>query len=95
MATHSSSSASQRYLALRVISSIYVFLAFLCGLAIFIFVTVGMSMGLIVPFVIIGVIGGIFGIITCLAAAEAIKVFLDIEENTRNTFRIVSRAEKK
>ena len=36
-------------------------------------------------FFISGVIGGLIGVITCIAAAEAIKVFLDIEENTRKS----------
>lgn len=95
-------SPTGRYPALRVISSIYRILAVFTGIAAIIVVIIGVgrlddrhssSEGLLL--ILVGIGGGFFGVITSLAAAEAIRVFLDIEENTRNTFYSVWNAANK
>ena len=82
---------SSRYPALRVIAGIYRILAFLFGIAAIVVIIFGVraldSSGAEVgaPLIIGGFLGGLIGVITNLAAAEGILVFLDIEQNTRST----------
>jgi len=75
-----------RYLALRAIASLY----YVAGAVVV--VTAGLvggfaavKQGEAAPIAVIGawVLGGLVGAITLFAAAESIKVFVDIEENTR------------
>lgn len=87
--------SSSRYPALRVIAGIYRILAFLLGIAaigVIIFGVraldhSGVEEGISIIFG--GFLGGLIGVITNLAAAEGILVFLDIEQNTRNTNQAV------
>lgn len=75
-----------RYPALRTIAGFYGLLAWIVG-----FVTIGFSLYFISDENYIGlVVGLLLGILTTLglmAIAEGIKVFLDIEQNTRKSSR--------
>ena len=72
------------YPALRIVIALYRITAFFIGIVAITGIVLGIIKGDLV-FFIYGVIGGLIGVITCIAAAEAIKVFLDIEENTRKS----------
>lgn len=91
---------SSRYPALRVIAGIYRILAFLFGIAAIVVIIFGVraldSSGAEVgaPLIIGGFLGGLIGVITNLAAAEGILVFLDIEQNTRSTSYAVRELSK-
>jgi len=82
------SEASTRYPALLLVARIYRILAIVTGIAALIVVTIGMQVidrgGIFL--VLGGVLGGLIGVVTNLAIAECIKVFLDIEANTRNGY---------
>ena len=73
---------TRRYPALRVLSVLYRVLAVVVGIAAFIVIMIGISMEN-VQLIFGGIIGGAFGVITNLAIAEFILLFLDIEKNTR------------
>lgn len=78
----SGGNSKPRYPALRIIASIYRVLAVIlaiAGLAVIVFGIAGGQIELILA----GSLGATLGVITSLAAAEGIIVFLDIEENTR------------
>ena len=87
---------SQRYPALRAIGSVYRILAVLTGIIAVIIIIIGVRQsdadrGIAVgmPLILGGLVGGSVGVISNLAVAEIIRVFLDIEENTRNTYYAV------
>ena len=76
-----------KYPALRMIAGVYYVLAWLVGVAAVLF-----AVGLLIsekasPLSIAGavgaLIGGSLGALSCVAAAELVKVFVDTEENTR------------
>ncbi|MEO8146855.1 MAG: hypothetical protein ABI723_04410 [Bacteroidia bacterium] len=75
---------SERYPTLRFISGVYRFLALLVIIATAIILFYGLKVGTngLVFSIGVIVIGGIL-FVTSLAAAEGIKVFIDIEHNTR------------
>lgn len=77
-------SKSARYPALQFIASLYRVLAVLTGLVCILLVLLHLSSGNLL-FIIAYIIGGIIGVITNLAIAEGIVVFIDIEKNTRET----------
>lgn len=72
------------YPALRIVIAVYWVAAFFIGIVAITIIVYSATKVDLVLFVY-GVIGGLIGVITCIAAAEAIKVFLDIEENTRKS----------
>lgn len=80
-----------RYPALRVIAGIYRGIAVLAGIAAIVILFIGFmklnSYGLML--ILGSIFGGAITVITCLATAEGIKVFLDIEENTRNSYHAI------
>lgn len=78
------------YPALRIVIAVYWVAAFFIGIVASTGIVIGIMKGELVLF-ISGVIGGLIGVITCIAAAEAIKVFLDIEENTRKSTTLLSQ----
>lgn len=85
-----------RYPALRSIANIYKALAYLIGAIAAVGIIMGLSYldnqfqrGFGITLLLQSIIGGAVGFITLLAAAEIIKVFIDIEENTRKTAEIV------
>ncbi len=79
---------SSRYPTLCAISKIYRVLAFITGFAAVIVVLAGVMIllgrNIAGLSLILGGIGGLFGVIACFAIAEAIHLFIDIENNTRN-----------
>lgn len=83
----SRSESASRYPALQTLSVIYRILAYVTGA---VAVTIAI-MGIAtferggVALIIGGLLGGFVGVVTNLAIAEGIKVFIDIEDNTRNT----------
>lgn len=89
----SSPKPTSRYPALKTLSVIYRILAYVTGIAAVIIAILGIAKieegG--AALIIWGVLGGFVGVVTNLAIAEGIKVFIDIEENTRNTSLSVSR----
>jgi len=91
--TPSKPAPASRYPALQTLSVIYRILAYVTGTVALITAIWGIATiergG--VALIIGGLLGGIVGVITNLAIAEGIKVFIDIEENTRNTFLSISR----
>lgn len=85
--------SASRYPALQILSVIYRIFACVTGIAAMIIIVVGIATikrGS-AAFIIWGIVGGIVGVVTNLAIAEGIKVFIDIEENTRSTFLHISR----
>jgi predicted nucleic acid-binding Zn-ribbon protein len=90
-----------RYPALRVIAGIYRVLAWFVAILAAIGVFVGLtnlegyraSFGILL--LLGSLIGGAIGFVTLLAASEGIKVFIDIEENTRVAASSVLRKRKK
>lgn len=83
--SHTKNTISVRaYPALRIVISFYWGLAFLVGITAITGIFIGFAKGELV-ISICGLLGGLIGVITCIAAAEAIKVFLDIEDNTRRS----------
>lgn len=85
-----------RYPALRVIAGIYRGIAVLAGIAAIVILFIGFmkldsygdeAFGLML--ILGSIFGGAITVITCLATAEGIKVFLDIEENTRNSYHAI------
>jgi len=85
-----------RYPALIFIAKVYKGLAYLVGILAAVGIIVGLNYladqrqrGFGITLLIQSIIGGAFGMITLLAASEAIKVFIDIEENTRKTAEFV------
>lgn len=46
-----------------------------------------------VPTVLMSLVGGIIGIISLVATSEGIKVFIDIEENTRSMAMYLKNAQ--
>ena len=85
-----------RYPALIFIAKVYKGLAYLVGILAVIGIIVSLSYledqfqrGFGITLLIQSIIGGAFGVITLLAASESIKVFIDIEENTRKTTELV------
>ncbi|NNC89722.1 MAG: hypothetical protein HKN82_14800 [Akkermansiaceae bacterium] len=88
----SSPQSTSRYPALQTLSLIYRIFAYVSGaialmIAIFGIATIEGGGGTLI---IWGILGGIVGVVTNLAIAEGIKVFLAIEENTRNTSLSIS-----
>ena len=85
--------SASRYPMLRTLSTIYRIFAYVTG----IFAVIIVIFGIVkidrggVSLIIFGALGGVIGVITNLAIAEGIKVFIGIEENTRNTFLSISR----
>lgn len=84
--TQSSNKSTSRYPALQTLSLIYRVFAYVTGaaaliIAIFGIATIERGGGTLI---IWGILGGIVGVVTNFAIAEGIKVFLAIEENTRN-----------
>jgi len=85
-----------RYPALIFIAKVYKGLAYLVGIIAAVGIIVGLNYladerqrGVGITLLIQSIIGGAFGVITLLAASETIKVFIDIEENTRKTTEVV------
>ena len=85
-----------RYPTLIFIAKVYKGLAYLVGILAVIGVIVSLSYlenqfqrGIGITLLIQSIIGGALGVITLLAASESIKVFIDIEENTRKTTELV------
>ena len=83
----SSPKSTSRYPALQTLSLIYRIFAYVTGavaliIAIFGIATIKRGGGTLI---IWGILGGLVGVVTNLAIAEGIKVFIAIEENTRNT----------
>lgn len=74
-----------KYPALRAIVGIYYLLACLVGIATVVLVLGALSQES-VAFAGAWFLGGSLGVISCVAAAELIKVLLDTEENTRNCY---------
>jgi hypothetical protein len=82
-----------RYLALRTIAGVYQILAFTVAIV----ATIGIVFALLnlgagtSALILLGlsVLGGTVGVITFFAASESIKVFVDIEENTRRTAELL------
>ena len=72
------------YPALRIVISFYWCIALFVGITAVAFIFVGFAQGNL-GITILALLGGLIGVITCIAAAEAIKVFLDIEDNTRRS----------
>jgi hypothetical protein len=71
-----------KYPILRFISSFYAFLAAIIGIGVVIGLIALLSNGAndqAIPYLF----GGVIGVVTLLAFSEIIRVFLDIEENTR------------
>jgi len=84
--------SASRYPMLQTLSVIYRILAYITGIVAVIIALLGIvtiERGGVV-LILWGVLGGIVGVVTNLAIAEGIKVFIDIEENTRNTFLSIS-----
>lgn len=93
---------SKRYPALRVISTIYRILAYLSAVGGIIGVMVGISemserYGGAVggTILLLSLVCGAIAFITFLAIAEAIHVFIDIEENTRHTTSTLRRLQNR
>lgn len=92
---HDTAMTRSRYPALRIVAGIYRVLAVLVGIAAIIVIIVGIQAigadagqeGLFLIFG--GILGGLIGVVTNLAVAEGILVFLDIEEHTRNTYSCI------
>jgi hypothetical protein len=92
------SSDSHKYPALHTISAIYKILAIIIGIASFIGLFWGLSqldsqytkgVGLITT--VYSLIVGFIAVITLLAISEGIKLFIDIEGNTRATNKLLSK----
>lgn len=89
-AGHTGTEAPSRCPALRIVAGIYRTLAVLVGIAAIVVMAIGLrtldggSEGILL--VLGGFLGGLIGVATILAAAEGIRMFLDIEENTCNTY---------
>ena len=84
--------SSSRYPALQTLSLIYRIFAYVTGAVALIIAIMGIATierdgGILI---IWGILGGIVGVVTNLAIAEGIKVFIAIEENTRNTSLSIS-----
>jgi hypothetical protein len=84
--------SSSRYPALQTLSLIYRIFAYVTGAVALIIAIMGIATierggG---SLIIWGILGGIVGVVTNLAIAEGIKVFIAIEENTRNTSLSIS-----
>ncbi len=83
---------ASRYPALQTLSAIYRIFAYVVGAVALLAVVLGIvkfdSGGLVL--IIWGLVGGFLGVITNLAIAEGMKVFIAIEENTRSTCLLIS-----
>jgi len=86
----------RRYPALRFIANIYKILAYVIAAVAVVGIVISLSYmenqfqrGYGIMLLLQSLIGGAVGFITFLAAAEIIKVFINIEENTRQTAEIV------
>ncbi|MDF7809579.1 hypothetical protein P4E94_19230 [Pontiellaceae bacterium B12219] len=77
-----------KYPALITISTIYRVIAFLIGVTCSIGVLIALINGQLIVSISL-VIGGLIGVVTNLAIAEGILVFLNIEKNTRETLNQV------
>jgi len=86
--------STQRYPALRTIAGVYQVLAWLvavvAGIGV-LFALANFKEDLSKFILLFSIIGGAIGFITLLAASESIKVFIDIEENTRKVAEFQSR----
>ena len=95
-------STSKRYPALRIISTIYRSLAYVSAVAGIIGVLVGISQmseryggaagGTIL---LLSLLFGAIAFVTFLAISEAIHVFIDIEENTRQSSSVLSKLQSR
>ena len=79
-----------KYGNFRTIARVFVILAWMGGLGVFIlFLVAGISSGgvSIVLYLLIGVIAGFFCFVSLYAFAQFIYIMIDIERNTRATLR--------
>ncbi len=83
--------SSSKYPVLETISGIYKFLAWIVGIGAIIGIIFGITLldnyggkAAGTSLIIYSLIAGFFGVITLLAISEVIKLFIDIEYNTRN-----------
>ncbi len=74
-----------KYPALRVVVGIYYLLAWLVGIAAAVASIAAFSHQQL-AYAVVCVLVGFLVVVSCVAAAELIKVFLDTEENTRNCY---------
>jgi hypothetical protein len=93
-------STSKRYPALRIISTIYRYLAYVSVVVGVIGVLVGISQlseGREVGGIILlpSFLFGAIAFVTFLAIAEAIHVFIDIEENTRQSSSVLRKLQSR
>lgn len=94
-----STSDETKYPALKVISGIYKAIAILVGIGAFIALAYGMNqletgyrakaIGTIL--IVSSLISGIIGVIAFLAISEIIKLFIDLEENSRKQIALLNK----
>ncbi|MHC4714713.1 MAG: hypothetical protein ACYTAN_15835 [Planctomycetota bacterium] len=79
-----------KYRALSAMVAIYYFAAIVCLVVAVAVAAVALDRG---DPVLVGaaVLGGAFAVLSCFAAAELIILLLDMEENTRNCYSVLSR----
>lgn len=89
---------AERYPALQTLSGVYLVLAWLAGISAIIFIIYGLSMlnnfrtkseG--IDLIIQGLIYGVLGVIFCLAISQGIKLFVDLERNTRKQNQLLTK----
>jgi hypothetical protein len=99
-ATGAAASEETKYLALRVISVIYKVIAIIIGIGAFIALIYGMTkLGASshrvraagTSLIFSSLLTGIVGVIGSLAIAEIIKLFIDLEQNSRQQITLLTR----
>ncbi len=88
-----------KYPALRIISGIYKALAFIVGIAAFIAFFYGISLleqgyrakATGISFIISSLVSGIIGVIAFLAISEILKLFIDLESNSRKQIILLNK----
>ncbi len=89
-------SARARYPALRVMAGVYKILAWLVAIgAIISIIMLATSRETSGVLILVAFLGGAVGFVTLFAASESIMVFIDIEENTRQTAENSKRVNRK
>ncbi|MCK4358497.1 MAG: hypothetical protein KAW92_07105 [Candidatus Cloacimonetes bacterium] len=77
-------SSSSKYPALKTISGIYKFLAWIVGFGSCASIVAFITLSTDIIYIVYSVIGGFFLVISLFAISEIIKLFINIEYNTRN-----------
>lgn len=89
--------STEKYPALQTLSGVYRVLAWLAGISSIIVIVYGLSMlnnfrtkSAGIDLIIQGLIYGVLGVILCLAISQGIKLFIDLEYNTRVQNRLLT-----